>query len=94
MVEHTETYEILHLWLLTEYIGKGYGKKLLQTVIATFVDASKPIILAADPNAESFYQKQGFRAYSRVESYPKGRFLPMMRKDFNKNNLTDKNQLS
>ena len=73
MVEHSKEYEILHLWLLPEYIGKGYGKKLLRKVI----------ILTADPNAESFYQKQGFRTYSRVESYPKGRFLPMMmRKDF------------
>lgn len=80
IVENSENYEILHLWILPAYIGKGFGKKLLEKTIRTFVKRDKEIIVEADPNAEPFYQSQGFVTYDRVESFPKGRFLPVMRK--------------
>jgi ribosomal protein S18 acetylase RimI-like enzyme len=87
IVEHSKNYEILHLWILPEYIGMGYGKKLLEKTIHTFVKSDKEIIVEADPNAEPFYQRQGFVTYDKVESFPKGRFLPVMKKNmFNKPN--------
>ena len=80
IVENIENYEILHLWILPEFIGKGFGKKLLEKTIQTFVKSEKEIIVEADPNAEKFYQSQGFITFDKVESFPKGRFLPVMKK--------------
>ncbi len=80
IVEKRENYEILHLWMLPEHIGKGIGKKLLSKTIETFVKLEKPIIVEADPNAEPFYKSQGFVTYDKVESFPKGRSLPVMKK--------------
>ena len=80
ILEHEDHYEIMHLWLLPEFIGKGYGKKLLQEAINRAVVHFKPIVVEADPNAEAFYAAQGFVTYDQVESYPKGRFLPVMKK--------------
>ena len=72
-------YEVMHLWVLPEFIGKGYGKILLKETLTSFILEDKPIWVLADPNAESFYEKQGFMTFEKVESYPKGRFLPMMK---------------
>lgn len=80
IVENINNYEILHLWILPEYIGKGFGKKLLEETLRTFVKSNKTIIVEADPNAEPFYKSQGFATYDKVESFPKGRFLPVMKK--------------
>lgn len=80
IVEEAGYYEVMHLWLLPNHIGKGYGKVLLDTSIAKFVSKKKPIWTLADPNAELFYTKQGFVTFDKRESFPKGRFLPLMRK--------------
>ena len=72
-------YEVMHLWVLPEFIGKGYGETLLKETLTSFITEDKPIWVLADPNAESFYKKQGFMTFEKVESYPKGRFLPMMK---------------
>lgn len=73
-------YEIINLWVLPSYIGKGYGKYLLNKTMEKVVKEEKNIIVEADPNAESFYAKQGFVTFGQKESYPKGRFLPIMKK--------------
>ncbi|MEL7002057.1 MAG: GNAT family N-acetyltransferase [Bacteroidota bacterium] len=80
IVEEVQNYEILHLWILPEYIGKGLGKKLLDQAISQFVKSNKPIVVEADPNAEIFYQRQGFVTFDKTESYPPGRFLPVMKR--------------
>ena len=79
--EAPEQFEILHLWLLPQHIGKGYGKQLLHETLHALTSKNKPIIVEADPNAEAFYSSQGFVTFDKIESYPKGRFLPVMRKD-------------
>jgi N-acetylglutamate synthase-like GNAT family acetyltransferase len=81
IAEHADAYEIEHLWLLPEFIGKGLGRKLLQYVLNQIILKKLPVIVEADPNAEVFYAKQGFQTFDRKESFPKGRFLPVMRKD-------------
>ena len=77
--DQIDHYEVIHLWVLPEFIGKGYGKILLKETLTSFVLQDKPIWVLADPNAESFYKKQGFMTFEKVESYPQGRFLPMMK---------------
>ena len=72
-------YEVEHLWLLPETIGKGLGKALLLTSLERVVSQNLPILVEADPNAEAFYKKQGFVTYDKKESFPKGRYLPLMK---------------
>ncbi len=80
IIEKPELYEITHLWILPTFIGKGNGKKLLEATIETFVNKDLPIIVEADPNAEAFYKSQGFETFDKVESFPSGRYLPVMRR--------------
>lgn len=82
--ENSEQYEIEHLWILPEFIGKGYGKLPLDQSLHQVIKKEKDIIVIADPNAESFYKKQGFITFSKVKSFPKNRFLPIMKKSCNK----------
>ena len=80
-IEERETeYEVMNLWILPAYIGKGYGKLLLNETLKKVIQKSKPILVEADPHAEAFYASQGFISFSKRESYPKGRFLPLMKK--------------
>ena len=83
MNEFDKHYEIEHLWIDPKYIGKGYGKYLLNAAIEHVVVKQKDIILDADPNAVPFYNSQGFVTIGQKESYPKGRFLPIMKKATN-----------
>ncbi|MEM9324388.1 MAG: GNAT family N-acetyltransferase [Bacteroidota bacterium] len=71
-------YEIDHLWILPKYIGRGYGRQLLVWTMEHFLTQVKRLIVVADPNAEGFYKKMGFETYDKIESYPPGRFLPVM----------------
>jgi ribosomal protein S18 acetylase RimI-like enzyme len=77
-----EVYEIEHLWILPKYMGKGFGKMLLNDVVAKVVKPGAYIFVESDPNAENFYISQGFKTFSTRESFPKGRFLPLMKKKF------------
>jgi len=77
--EGNDYYEVLHLWLLPELIGKGLGKALLNKSLDKVVQRDLPILVEADPNAEAFYKKQGFVTYGKKESSPAGRFLPLMK---------------
>jgi N-acetylglutamate synthase-like GNAT family acetyltransferase len=78
--ENKSNYEIMHLWVLPDHIGKGYGALLLNESLKKSVTQIKDIIVEADPNAEAFYARQGFSTFDKIASYPKGRFLPVMKK--------------
>lgn len=68
-----------NLFLLPEYIGQGYGQVLMRHSIATA--QAMPVtrmVLDADPNAERFYRKLGFRVYGRLPTAVADRFLPQM----------------
>ncbi len=84
ITESESEYEILHLWVVPQFIGQGYGKKILTRTMDEFVTSDKPIIVEADPNAESFYKSLGFETFDKVESFPKGRLLPVMKKKYRK----------
>ena len=80
IAENENAYEVLHLWVLPAHIGKGYGKLLLNESITNCIGKEKKVLVEADPNAEAFYKSQGFVSIGQVESYPEGRFLPVMEK--------------
>ena len=69
-----------YFFLFQKYIGKGYGQLLLRDFLEK-AKSSKTvdIILEAEPNAENFYAKFGFKTYDQKESSIKGRFLPLMK---------------
>jgi len=56
--EKDSEYEIMHLWVKPEYIGKGFGKMLLNETIRHVEKKEKAIIVESDPNAEAFYASQ------------------------------------
>lgn len=76
--EHATYSEVQHLWILPEYMGKGYGQLLLGLSLHKTTSAGKSVRVTSDPNAANFYQKQGFRKIGEVESLPEGRVLPLM----------------
>lgn len=82
-IEKKEKYfEVAHLWIKPGYIGKGLGKKLLHESLGKVVPKGFEVRVEADPNAEPFYASQGFVTFDKVESYPTGRFLPLMKMIF------------
>ena len=78
--ETQDEYEVEHLWILPAVMGKGYGKQLLDFALADAIREDKPVIVASDPHAEGFYQKQGFETFAQRPSVPEGRVLPLMRR--------------
>lgn len=69
-----------NLFVLPEYIGKGFGNQLMQDFLNRIKENRdvKKILLDADPNAEKFYQKFGFTTIGQLETSIKNRFLPIM----------------
>ena len=68
-----------NLFVLPEYIGKGFGKYLM----SDFLDRMKnenfeKITLDSEPNAEEFYLKMGFKKIGEFETSIKNRFMPIM----------------
>lgn len=76
-----EGYELGHLWVLPEYIGKGIGKQLF----SHFRERCRLLNISslkiyADPNAQSFYEKMGAKKISEHHSdlFGEDRVLPIM----------------
>lgn len=70
--------EVEHCWISPDYIGKGYGGKLLRHVLAQPQYAQKRFNVLADPNPVPFYQKFGFKTLKEIPGKPEGRNLPWM----------------
>lgn len=67
------------LFVEPEFIGKGYGKILMNDFLKRIGNSKyKRVILDADPNAEKFYSGLGFRIIGKLKSSIKDRFLPIM----------------
>ncbi|CAM1360416.1 GNAT family N-acetyltransferase [Tenacibaculum xiamenense] len=74
-----EKIKLNFLFIEPEFIGKGYGKKLLTHFLLRIKqDGFKKAYLDADPNAEVFYKRNGFKSVGKIESSIKNRFLPIM----------------
>nr|WP_255610480.1 GNAT family N-acetyltransferase [Robertkochia sp. 3YJGBD-33] len=60
-------------------INQGYGKEMLTHFLQRISESSaSKIYLEADPHAESFYHKFGFKTVGSVPSSIPGRSLPIM----------------
>ncbi len=69
-----------NIFILPEYIGKGYGKVLMIDCINKVRKLSvKTIVLDSEPNAEKFYTKLGFEVCGQLKSSIKNRYLPKMK---------------
>jgi len=72
-----------NLFVLPQFMGKGFGKLLMKHAFETAQKLSaKRIRLEADPNVVSFYQKLGFVVVEQKPSSVPGRLLPVMIKEF------------
>ncbi|HEY1194463.1 GNAT family N-acetyltransferase [Flavobacterium sp.] len=68
-----------NLFILPEYIGKGFGSFLMDDFLERMRNEKyKKIILDSEPNAEQFYQKIGFVKIGEFETSIKNRFMPIM----------------
>lgn len=66
------------LFISPDYIGKGYGKELIQFALenlkATEVDVNEQ-----NTNALNFYKRMGFVAYERLETDNEGKNYPIIK---------------
>ncbi|WDF64459.1 GNAT family N-acetyltransferase [Flavobacterium sp. KACC 22763] len=68
-----------NLFILPEYIGKGFGSYLMNDFLERMRNEKcQKIILDSEPNAEQFYQKIGFIKIGEFETSIKNRFMPIM----------------
>jgi ribosomal protein S18 acetylase RimI-like enzyme len=68
-----------NLFILPEYIGKGFGSFLMNDFLERMRNEKcRKIILDSEPNAEQFYQKIGFTKIGEFETSIKNRFMPIM----------------
>ena len=68
-----------NLFVLPEYIGKGFGKYLMTDFLIRMKDEKfEKITLDSEPNAENFYLKIGFKKVGEFETSIKNRFMPIM----------------
>ena len=74
-----KTIKLDNLFILPEFIGKGFGKTLMNDFLEKANRLGiKKIILDAEPNAENFYKTFGFETVGQLESSIKDRYLPIM----------------
>jgi ribosomal protein S18 acetylase RimI-like enzyme len=68
-----------NLFVLPAYIGKGFGKFLMDDFM-TRIKSEKfqKIVLDSEPNSQKFYEKFGFIKVGQIETTIKDRFLPIM----------------
>lgn len=68
-----------NLFVLPEFIGKGFGMILMQDFLNRVKDSQmKRILLDSEPNAEKFYTKFGFIKIGEIETSIPDRLLPVM----------------
>lgn len=68
-----------NLFVLPEFIGKGFGRLLMEHFFLSVNKANKDkIVLHSEPNAEQFYAKLGFIKTGEIETSIKDRYMPLM----------------
>jgi N-acetylglutamate synthase-like GNAT family acetyltransferase len=77
--ENENMVELDNLFILPEYIGRGFGKFLLLDFLNRMKEEKiERIKLDSEPNAENFYSKMGFVKIGEFETSIKNRFMPIM----------------
>lgn len=73
------TIKLDNIFILPEFIGKGFGKILMNDFLKNVRQSDiDKITLDAEPNAENFYKNFGFKTIGQLESSIKDRSLPIM----------------
>lgn len=68
-----------NLFIDPPYIGQDYGTLLMNDFLKRIKSLKfEKITLDADPNAEKFYHKFGFKTVGKLKSTIENRFLPIM----------------
>lgn len=81
------TIKLDNMFILPEFIGKGLGKILMNDFLKNAKQSNiDKITLDAEPKAEDFYKKFGFKTKGQLESSIKDRYLPIMELRMDKNN--------
>jgi len=79
IIEEEDIARLDNLFVLPDYIGKGFGKYLVDDFLKRMRKQEiKKIILDSEPNATEFYLKIGFEKIGEVETSIKNRFMPIM----------------
>jgi N-acetylglutamate synthase-like GNAT family acetyltransferase len=79
IIEEEEIARLDNLFVLPEYIGKGFGKYLVNDFLKRMRKQKiKKIILDSEPNAMDFYLRIGFEKIGEFETSIKNRFMPIM----------------
>ena len=74
-----EIIELNNLFVHPKFIGKGFGKLLLNHFIKSAKELNASSILVySDPNAEAFCTRHGFKTIRHEETSEANRFLPVM----------------
>jgi GNAT superfamily N-acetyltransferase len=77
--ESENSIKLDNLFVLPDFIGKGFGKLLMNDFLVRLQDLSvQKKVLNSEPNAESFYIKFGFVKIGQIETSIKDRYLPIM----------------
>lgn len=77
--ESENTIKLDNLFVLPEFIGKGFGKMLVNDFLVRMKsNDAQIVILNSEPNAEDFYIKFGFVKVGQMETSIKDRYLPIM----------------
>ncbi|WP_430906837.1 GNAT family N-acetyltransferase [Maribacter sp. 2-571] len=79
--EHLKTgaVKLNFLFVAPRYIGHGYGGLLLNDFLKRVKGTvATKILLDADPHAQAFYAKYGFKVIGQLPSSIPGRTLPIM----------------
>jgi GNAT superfamily N-acetyltransferase len=75
-------YWLDYCWVLPEAAGRGIGRALVLRAFRLAAELKVSTLkVAADPNAEGFYFKMGFRRIGDRPSVPNGRRLPVLEAD-------------
>jgi N-acetylglutamate synthase-like GNAT family acetyltransferase len=79
IIEENKNVKLDNLFVLPEYIGKGFGKYLVNNFLNRMrSEKVKKIILDSEPSVEEFYLKMGFKKIGQFETSIKKRFMPIM----------------
>jgi N-acetylglutamate synthase-like GNAT family acetyltransferase len=71
-----QTIALDHLWLVPEYIQKGFGKVIFEQIRQEAqAQHYKTITIISDPNANGFYEKMGGKEIERIPSSIPNRYL-------------------
>ncbi|MCD0470159.1 GNAT family N-acetyltransferase [Flavobacterium sp. JAS] len=85
--ESENSIKLDNLFVLPDFIGKGFGKVLMNDFLIRLKDITvQKLVLNSEPNAEDFYSKFGFVKVGQIETSIKDRYMPIMELLIEKNN--------